>query len=69
MMIQTPEQMKEYCKILLQETDYTQLEDVPISNKIEFAIYREAIRTILFNPTINSFIPPQPVPVWVATPL
>lgn len=56
--------MKEYCKILLQETDYSQLQDILISNKSEFALYREAIRQIYFSPNINAFIPEQPKPIW-----
>jgi len=59
-------------KALLVETDYTQLEDVAITNKAEFTEYRSELRAIIIQvqktgkdlPEYN--LPAvQPSPIWI----
>lgn len=61
----TAEENKETASRLLYETDYTQLPDVNIANKDEFAAYRAVVREIATNPTAG-FIewPVKPQTVW-----
>ena len=61
----TEDQVKIFAKQLLQETDYTQLLDVNISNKEEFARYRQYLRNYYDNPfPILPFMAP-PEPKWL----
>jgi hypothetical protein len=46
----TEDQVKIIAKQLLSETDYTQLPDVNISNKQQFAAYRQYLRNYYDNP-------------------
>lgn len=50
---------------LLSDTDWTQLPDVNLLNKDDFAVYREALRQIAINPP-SGFIdfPVKPNEVW-----
>lgn len=49
---------------ILQQTDWTQLPDVALKNKEEFAQYRALIREIRMNPSANQMWPEQPAEVW-----
>lgn len=60
-------EVKAMAKQLLADTDYTQLPDVQISNKKEFADYRQYLRRCYDNPvSFISFIEP-PKTQWVDT--
>lgn len=52
---------------LLTETDWTQLNDVSLINKDEFASYRQDLRTIVFNPQVDSIFPVKPQEQWPNT--
>lgn len=52
---------------LLTETDWTQLNDVALINKDEFATYRQDLRTIVFNPQVDSIFPVKPQEQWPNT--
>tara|TARA_R110000796_G_scaffold251508_1_gene383073 strand:+ start:1863 stop:2069 length:207 start_codon:yes stop_codon:yes gene_type:complete len=60
----------EKAKVLLIETDYTQLPDVNLQNKSDFTTYRYILRGIIQSYQANgqdmdeSNIPVQPEPVW-----
>lgn len=61
------EEVKALAKRLLSETDYTQLPDVEISNKKEFADYRQYLRHAYDNPLpFIPFIEP-PKTQWINT--
>ena len=61
----TAEQNKETASRLLAETDYTQLPDVNITNKDEFAAYRAVIRDYVLNPVEGEIEwPTEPDPAW-----
>lgn len=49
---------------LLFETDWTQISDVNLLNKAEFAAYRSALRQIVFTPSIDSVFPVKPDEDW-----
>lgn len=65
------QQVKDNAKILLAETDYTEIPSVTnptsklyLTNGSEFVVYRDAIRAIAVNPTIDAVFPPKPVAQW-----
>jgi len=53
---------------LIMKTDYTQLPDVSMqltdSSRTEFLAYREAVRKIFINPTVDPVWPTKPVVEW-----
>lgn len=59
-------QTKSTAKKLLQDTDYTQVEDVlaVLVNVADFIEYRTKIRTIFLSPTKNPKWPAIPTPEW-----
>lgn len=59
------ERCKTKAKQLLQETDWSQLSDVMISNKAEFDAYRSAVRAIYFNPVAEPVWPERPEAAWL----
>lgn len=63
------EALLEVCKAkakqLLQETDWSQLTDVAISNKAAFDAYRSAVRAIYFNPVTEPVWPERPEADWL----
>jgi hypothetical protein len=60
----TIEEVKAYAKQQLEETDYSVLSDVKLSNKLEFERYRSEMRDIYFNPRINFQFFPAPKAIW-----
>lgn len=61
----TAEQNKLKAQGLLTETDWTQLPDVALTNKADFATYRQALRDIVFNPQPGDInFPTRPQEVW-----
>lgn len=50
----------------LMDSDWTMLPDVPLANKQEWAEYREALRAIRSNITINPEWPVKPPVIWVS---
>lgn len=56
---------KAKAKQLLQETDWSQLSDVAISNKAAFDAYRSAVRAIYFSPVIEPVWPERPEAAWL----
>lgn len=59
-------QFKTAIKEMLAQTDYTQLPDVNISNKSDFAFYRESLRTLYDNNVFLNVMPSPPEPIWVS---
>lgn len=61
-------QVKVDAQMFLFQTDYTQLPDVSakLTNEslAEFVAYREAVRDIFINPTVNPQWPTKPNAVW-----
>ena len=51
-------------KSLLAETDYAMLTDVVITNKTEFAQYREFLREAVKAPKNPTTFPNMPEPEW-----
>lgn len=49
---------------LLSETDWTQINDVNLLNKSDFATYRTALRQIVFNPEVEQVFPTKPPENW-----
>lgn len=68
----TPEELKEKCKSTakrkLEDTDYSQAEDVRkiLINVAEFDAYRSVVRGLFFNPVPNPTWPAEPVATWSA---
>jgi hypothetical protein len=61
------QEVKALAKQLLSDTDYTQLPDVQISNKAEFASYRKYLRACYDSPMpLTPFIEP-PKTQWIDT--
>jgi hypothetical protein len=60
----TKEQVKEYAKKLLENTDYSVLPDISLTNKDEFVQYRNIVRFFYFNPTVGATFPEEPKPIW-----
>lgn len=60
------EQIKVQVKQLLADTDYSQLQDVQISNKTEFENYRSLLRAIYKRPSGIQEVPPPPEPQWIS---
>ena len=59
------ERCKSKAKQLLQETDWSQLSDVAISNKAAFDAYRSAVREIYSNPVAEPVWPERPEADWL----
>jgi len=55
---------KNKAALLLSETDWTQIGDVDLLNKAEFATYRSALRQIVFTPSIDPVFPVKPDEDW-----
>lgn len=52
-------------QLLLTESDFTQLPDVNLVNKDEWAIYRNLVRAVAVEPPSTPYnFPPQPALVW-----
>lgn len=51
-------------KRLLEETDWSQLADVNLTNQADFTTYRAALRAILLNPPVTATWPTRPTAVW-----
>lgn len=56
---------------LLAETDWTEIpsvsdsaSDLYLTNKDEFVLYRNALRTIAVNPTVSPIWPTKPKAIW-----
>jgi hypothetical protein len=60
------EECKEYVKEKLKETDYVTLIDVKdkISNYDEFIQYRDSLRNVFLNPSLNIYLD-EPDPIWI----
>lgn len=58
------EEVKAYAKQLLEETDYSALDDINLENKKEFIQYRNTVRYYFFNPSLNVQFPQEPVAIW-----
>lgn len=52
-------------KALLQDSDWSVLPDVNISNRAEFEAYRAELRTLYFNPVASPVFPTEPQPQWI----
>lgn len=62
------ESAKAAIKAALDKSDYTQLPDVNISNKSEFAQYRVALRSMLVavdSGQLTLVFPTEPEPIWI----
>lgn len=55
---------KDLAVSFLNETDWTQLPDVGLLNKNDFAIYRESLRQIAISPTLDPVWPIKPPEQW-----
>ena len=52
-------------QLLLNESDFTQLPDVNLANKDEWATYRGIVRAVAVEPPSTPYnFPPQPALVW-----
>ena len=60
----TTEQVKEYAKQLLENTDYSVLPDISLTNKDDFIKYRNVVRFFYFNPTVGATFPEVPKAIW-----
>jgi hypothetical protein len=49
---------------LLNESDWTMLPDVTLTNKTEWQSYRATLRMIAQNPQVTSIIPTKPQEIW-----
>jgi hypothetical protein len=49
---------------LINSCDWTQLSDVNLTNKSDWATYRAALRVIINNPTPNDVFPTKPIEIW-----
>lgn len=59
------EQNKLKAQQLLRKTDWTQLADVPLLNKEDYAAYRQQIRDIVLNPASATIQwPVEPMSMW-----
>jgi hypothetical protein len=61
---QIAQENKAKAEKLLTETDWTQIADVQLLNKQEFADYRAVVRAIALNPTAEAIFPELPVEQW-----
>lgn len=68
MQFYTLEEVKAHAKKLLEETDYTVLPDVNLTNKNDFVIYRNLIRLIYLNPRVSPWWPEIPQVIWGESP-
>lgn len=57
-------QNKTQAKRLLEETDWSQLADVNLTNQADFTTYRAALRAIVLDPPIAAVWPDKPVAIW-----
>jgi hypothetical protein len=65
--IQNQEQLNRciaQAKKLLSDTDYSQLADVNLVNKTEFAQYRSLVRAMAITPVPDPVFPTAPTPIW-----
>jgi hypothetical protein len=62
------EQTKNAIKQALADTDWSQLPDVAIENKAQFANYRNMLRAFLTDAPADYLPSAPPEPVWVETP-
>jgi hypothetical protein len=64
----TPEQImasnKAEAEMLLIESDWSMLPDVPLQNKPEWETYRAALRQIVSAPTVDPVWPTKPQVIW-----
>jgi hypothetical protein len=61
------EEIKNAIKQKLADTDWTQLPDVALDNKAQFADYRSDLRVFL-TAAFPGYVPPEPPePVWTET--
>jgi len=64
----TPEEIssanEEKAKKLLVESDWSQLPDVNLANQSDWDAYRQALRVIATNPTVDPVWPSKPQAVW-----
>lgn len=60
----TKTQNEAQAKRLLEETDWSQLADVNLTNQADFTTYRAALRAILLNPPVTATWPTRPTAVW-----
>jgi hypothetical protein len=51
-------------KVLLLDSDWTQLPDVNLTNQNEWNAYRQALRAIAVNPTTDPVWPTEPQVIW-----
>jgi len=49
---------------LLNESDWTMLPDVTLTNKVDWQSYRATLRMIAQNPQLNSIFPTKPQEIW-----
>lgn len=61
---QPKQDCKDKAKQLLAASDWTQAPDVNLTNKSEFATYREKLRDLVFNPVDNPVWPTEPEEKW-----
>jgi thioesterase domain-containing protein len=57
-------QNKSQAEAILSATDWTQVADVPLVNKVDFTTYRATVRAIALNPTHDAVFPTAPVEQW-----
>ncbi len=57
-------QNKTQAKRLLEETDWSQLADVNLTNQADFTAYRAALRAIVLDPPITVVWPDKPMAIW-----
>lgn len=58
------EEAKQYAKSALEKTDYIMLDDVNVKDKDLWTIYRQELRNLYLNPTLESNIMPEPTLNW-----
>jgi hypothetical protein len=51
-------------KFLLVDSDWTQLSDVNLANQNEWNSYRQSLRSIATNPTVDPVWPAEPQVIW-----
>ena len=61
----TPEHNAQMAKQLLADSDWTQLPDVSLANKSEWDAYRQALRVIAVEPTVDPTWPIKPLVIWL----
>jgi len=64
-MFNNSEQVKEYARFRLYQTDYAVLDDVNIKNKKAFIAYRIHLRNALQDPHPAWIFPKPPEPEWI----